>query len=824
MRYFYIRDFENAFWETEPYVKIMHEGKLMEIVFEAHPSSFKDSFKILLSLALLAFVLVLLVFYIIALPLGLELFLFERLSTTYTPNYPILVKFYIIQGEVSVGHIFTSFILFYILCFILAFRKTTGLRKLVKEFLSKPVSLIFRDFLFALPFLSSLTYVAVVSVHFLEVYYGIPIGKPPLPEDALLAYYLLLVTPLIEEVIYRILPIGVFLAVRVLSLGKRKESILSSKKRLKTIFTSFINPDDAKGELGLKTVKGSGFRGGISHDEWLMILFTSVFFASSHYLSTGTWMVGKTLSTFIQGLVMGLSYLVYGVQAPILIHWFFNYCIYTYNLASIVHPSLISLSLLNEKLTIGLGTLGILIVGYSALTELAKTGMLNFRVLLLSAQKLEDEIAAKSHRLLSFIRRLDSLDLAALALTFIIFFMRLAIVYYPRPEAGESYYETGFVFDESYYVQAARKMLAGEAFNNEHPPLSKVFIMLGISMFGDNPFGWRIFPIIASSMSIILIYQITFLLSKRKFASFFAALLFATDIMAFNIGQICLLDAPSMLFVLGGTILILKRRFDLGGLFLGLASLCKLSVVFTSAGIVFYVVVSNLLDNNKSSKLMDQVSLVGRVILTALVTFLIGLWIYDTAYGVFSNNPLTHIAYIYSYHDSLKYQNSQGVILPLEWINPFDPFSPTAYHVTTIREMSNSGVMREYHPIAYYGLYTPLWWSIWIILPLSLMETIRKASRSKSLEANLFAFLWIIMNFFPYVLLGYFMQRWVYPFYFYLALPGLYIDLAYNLAHSRTSQVLLLLLTCVQLLWFFIWFPVKPKIVIDLLLSLGLPA
>jgi len=804
--------------------EIVYRGKSMEMAFEAHLGSFIDSFKSLLKLALLICILILLTLYVVALPLGLELFLFERLSSTYLPNHIIEVKFYFIQGKVSIGQVFTSFILLYIFLFILAFRKMYDLREFFKECLAEPVSFILRDFVFALPFLSSLTYIAVVGVQLLEVSYGIPIGKPPLPEDALLAYYGLTVSPLIEEVTYRILPIGVFLAVRLLSLRTEKESIISLKKRLKTFFTSLTNPDEAKGKLGLKTVKGSGFRRGISHDEWLMVLFTSVFFALSHYLFTGTWLIGKTLSTFIQGLVTGLSYLVYGFHAPILIHWFFNYCIYTYSLASIIHPSLTSLSLFNNNLTVGLGTLGILMAGYMVVRELAKIRMVNLGMLLLTAQKVEGRIAATRRKLLFFIRSLDSLDLAALALTLIVFLMRLAIVYYPGPEAGERYYETGFVFDESYYVKAARKMLAGEAFNNEHPPLSKVFIMLGISMFGDNPFGWRIFPIIASSMSITLIYVITFLLSRMKLASFYAALLFATDIMAFNIGQICILDAPSMLFVLAGTILVLRKRFNFGGLFFGLASLCKLSVVFTSAGAVIFIVIANLLDSRHSFDFFTkQASFLARVILIAFVTFLIGLWVYDTAYGVFSGDPLAHLAYIYRYHDSLKYQNPQEVILPLEWINPIDRFSPIPYHVTTVREVLGSGVLRECHPIAYYGLYTPLWWSTWIIVPVSLTETIRKVRKSKDSRTDLFAFLWIIVNFLPYVLLGYFMQRWVYPFYFYLALPGIYIGLAYYLAKSKASQVLLILLTCAQLLWFLIWFPVKPKAFIDFLLSLGLP-
>jgi dolichyl-phosphate-mannose-protein mannosyltransferase len=446
-------------------------------------------------------------------------------------------------------------------------------------------------------------------------------------------------------------------------------------------------------------------------------------------------------------------------------------------------------------------------------------------MLLSPTSRIKYELIAKTKKLLYYIRQFDRFDMAILVLTLVIFSMRLAIVNFPSPEAGEKYSETGFVFDETYYIKAARKMLVGEASNNEHPPLAKAFFMLGIILFGDNPLGWRIFPIIASSISLVLVYGIAFLLCGKKSASFFASLLFATDIMAFNIGQIAILDALSILFVLAGSILLLKEKNDFGGIFLGLASLCKLSTIFASAGVVFFLVLSNSVNRKKDLKfLKDQTAFIVRIFLIGFVIFLFGLWIYDFAYKVFNNNPLEHLIYMYNYHNSLRYQNPEEVILPLEWINPLKPFNPVSYYVISVREILNSGIALEYHPIAYYGIYTPLWWSIWALVPISLIEAVRKARRIKEQGIDLFSFVWIIANFFPYVLLGYLMQRWVYPFYFYMSLPGLYISLPYYSISPRPSKVYLALLIGVQLVWFIILFPVRLKVVIDFLLSLGLPA
>ena len=374
-------------------------------------------------------------------------------------------------------------------------------------------------------------------------------------------------------------------------------------------------------------------------------------------------------------------------------------------------------------------------------------------------------------------------------------------------------------------MKAARKLLVGEASNNEHPPLSKILMMLGMILFGDNPLGWRIFPIVSSSLSVALVYGFTLLLSKKKTVSFCAALLFAADILAFNVGQIGLLDAPSMMFLLVGSMMLLKERFDLGGLFFGFAFLCKLSSIFVALGMVIYLLLARSFERGKISGrfFVKQVPLVGRFILIGFVTFLIGLSIYDAGYKAFDNNPLGHLNYMYVYHSGLRFENAEDVILPLQWINPLDPFSPVTYHITTVREIADGGVLRVYHPIAYYGIYTPLWWSIWIVLPLSLIVTIRKIRKTEEQGIDLLVFSWIAVNFFPYVLLGYLMQRWVYPFYFYLTLPGLYIGLCHYSAYSRLSKTFLALLTSTQLFWFLIWFPVKPKILIDFLFSLGLP-
>jgi hypothetical protein len=790
---------------------------------EDNLGNFVKSLILLLKPILLLSILTAISLYLFAIPLGLELFLFEKLSTTHSPSHTISMNLLYTQLDVSLNHLFTALISFYTLCLALSWMKKTSFHEVIQRFFSEPASFHMKNFLFALPILSSLTYIAATSGQFLQGSYGMPVVITPLPEDTPLTFFELCVSPLTGEVIYRVLPIGVFLVVRLLTLNNKRASS-SRKERLKICFLAFTSPDDAKGMLGLKTVDGSGFWEGISLDEWMMVLFTSVFSAFSHYLFTSTWSVGGIASSFLQGLILGLSFLVYGVQAPILLRWLSNYSLYTYSLTAVIHPNLAVLSFLNEKLTLGLGVSVLLLTAYSGARELANTWRFRVETVTCTAGRARDQIRSKGGELLSRLRRLGFFDLATLVLALLIFSSRLAIVNSPKPVIGERYYDTGFVFDESYYVKAARKMLAGEPANNEHPPLSKAFIMLGMTLFGDKPLGWRIFPILASSISILLVYGITHLICGKKSASFIAAMLFATDTMAFNIGQIAMLDAPSMMFVLAGSILLLRERHDLGSLFFGLASLCKLNSVLPVAGIIIFLALARLTKHeNKSSYLRENARFIGRVFFIGFVSFMIGLWVYDAGYGVFDNNPIQHLGFMYSYHTGHSYQSPEDVVLPLNWINPLNPFTPAEYHVTTVREISNSGVLREYHPIAYYGSYSPLWWSIWLVAPLSLIEIARKFSEDEEQGTGLFNLSWVAVNFLPYVLFAHVMKRWVYPFYFYASLPGLYIGLSHHADGSKLRKTLISLLMLAQLFWFLVWFPVKPKVVIDILLLLGLP-
>ena len=68
--------------------------------------------------------------------------------------------------------------------------------------------------------------------------------------------------------------------------------------------------------------------------------------------------------------------------------------------------------------------------------------------------------------------------------------------------------KTDFVFDESYYVPAATDLLKLIPSNLEHPFFGKAFGAIGIYLFGNDFFGWRIFYVLIGVLSVWALYEL----------------------------------------------------------------------------------------------------------------------------------------------------------------------------------------------------------------------------------------------------------------------------------------------------------------------------
>ena len=145
-----------------------------------------------------------------------------------------------------------------------------------------------------------------------------------------------------------------------------------------------------------------------------------------------------------------------------------------------------------------------------------------------------------------------------------------------------------YIFDEVYYAKNAASLITDGVELNEqgaaefvvHPPLGKWLIGIGIKLFGNNEFGWRVIAAIVGSASVLLIYLIVQRLFGSLFLSNIAAALFALDGLHLVMSRVALLDIFLMFFILLAFYLILRDNLWLSGVVIGLAAATKWSAVF----------------------------------------------------------------------------------------------------------------------------------------------------------------------------------------------------------------------------------------------------
>ncbi|MGD9130664.1 MAG: CPBP family intramembrane metalloprotease [Candidatus Bathyarchaeota archaeon] len=322
-----------------------------------------DELKLFAKMFLVILVLITVFFYLLAIVLEPALFYFtpEGLNASAVNLSPLRVWFLNIPVsvpiELAVGALFLGLWSIFTLSFAAAWKLRENFHQKIKESVVQPTRKLFNSCLFAMPILNSMTLLAVVAINSFQEAGGIPTGTAPLPGEPFLDFVDLSYSAVVEEVGFRLIPIGAFLVIYLFT-TKKGTVTFSLSRKIKLFFTAILFPDSAKRMVGAKTVNEHGVGGGISLGEWGMVIFTSLVFGLSHFDPGVSWEIGKVSSAAFSGLVLGLSYLLYGVHASIIMHWFFNAYTDTFLLLSGLHPAAASLANVTVIFSLILGILG----------------------------------------------------------------------------------------------------------------------------------------------------------------------------------------------------------------------------------------------------------------------------------------------------------------------------------------------------------------------------------------------------------------------------------------------------------------------------------
>jgi dolichyl-phosphate-mannose--protein O-mannosyl transferase len=150
-------------------------------------------------------------------------------------------------------------------------------------------------------------------------------------------------------------------------------------------------------------------------------------------------------------------------------------------------------------------------------------------------------------------------------------------------------------FDEVYHAFTAKVMMhadaykawewwntppAGFAYEWTHPPLAKLGMVLGMLVFGQNSFGYRILGALLGVISVLLVYLIAKELFKDEVISLLSAGVFSLDGLALVMSRIGMNDSYMLCFALLSIYLFLRQKNFLSALLFGLSLASKWSAIW----------------------------------------------------------------------------------------------------------------------------------------------------------------------------------------------------------------------------------------------------
>jgi dolichyl-phosphate-mannose-protein mannosyltransferase len=336
----------------------------------------------------------------------------------------------------------------------------------------------------------------------------------------------------------------------------------------------------------------------------------------------------------------------------------------------------------------------------------------------------------------------------ALVISFLAFLLRIFNLSKPK----------GLVFDEIYYVDGARDYLKfgvevtkGAPEFIVHPPVGKWLIAIGIKLFGNHEFGWRIAVAVAGTFTVYLTARIAQrIFHENKWATL-AALLMALDGLNLVMSRTALLDIFLTLFVLLSVNAWLKGKYLNFAMYLGLAMGSKWSAIYFVA--VFLIL--ELIVNRNLIRVIKVGLTSGAIyILTWFGWFSSSLgWDRDS-----KSNPLSSLIYYHKemlgFHTGLTEKHSYQAN-PWSWVVMG---RPTSFFYESPKGCGTKNCAQEVLAIG-----TPiLWWLGAIAIVFLIGVNLHNLAMREFDLASLIPLLGILAGYLPWF---FFQKRTVFTFY-----------------------------------------------------------
>ena len=348
---------------------------------------------------------------------------------------------------------------------------------------------------------------------------------------------------------------------------------------------------------------------------------------------------------------------------------------------------------------------------------------------------------------------------------------------------------SGLIFDEAYYVNAARiidGLPAGAHYagsplgldpNTEHPPLGKLVIAASMSVFGDQGLGWRLPSIVAALVALVVLFEIIRRTDRSAWFAVLVVALVSFDNLTFVHGRIGTLDMLVLAPMLVGSLLALRRRWVLAGIAVGIALLVKLTAIYAVLAIGLWLVLTDGPEwwRRRRVPLRELAGPLAFLGMSAGV-FLVGLAVLDARFTTFTT-PFDHISRMLSYGTALRAPATSVGICPEADSKPWQwLFNECQIQYLRVDVTTHAGdqVVSKVASIDFRGALNPL---LAGAIPLASLFMAWYAAKTRN-AAAIWALTWAAANYLPYVALALVTNRIMYLYYMVQVVPALGVAVA----------------------------------------------
>jgi predicted membrane-bound dolichyl-phosphate-mannose-protein mannosyltransferase len=354
----------------------------------------------------------------------------------------------------------------------------------------------------------------------------------------------------------------------------------------------------------------------------------------------------------------------------------------------------------------------------------------------------------------------------------------------PCDHGCRSHAAASLIFDEAYYVNAARRIAgvradadqpayakapSGTDPNAEHPQLAKLVMAAGIEIFGNRPLGYRIGSVLAGTAALLLMFALVQAAGGGPWLALGATAVLAADNLFTVHGRIATLDIYYLAFMLGGVALYLRRRPVLAGVVLGVGATTKL------VGIYALFILGLLELGRWATRRRGEIEPLALCIVATGVAYVVVLQALDMSFPAFDpgtgeqfNNALAHTRHMLDYAVQLTSPGGPKGIASYPW--SWLAGQGTIPYLTLNSTTSAGGhVVSTTVLVAFKGAVNPF--LLFLAIPALFAAAARAWREGDDLDILVLA--WFLGTMVPFSLQAIFQDRTTYLYYLVATLPAI---------------------------------------------------